>query len=454
VRDAIASPGPGRGLAVLQRGGGRNGGWIGPGGRRGGRADGRADGRVHGRARVLDRMVAQLEDSAPAAVHRGYACDVCALAPIRGVRFRCKVCADFDVCSECMNDAQEVVEAHAEHAFERWSQVEEVSPTQSERDGGARCGSALRRNRPAASPSPARAAAPLLSESLRERIAANRHAAQLKLAAKHAARRSAPPPPASRFDLGIDESSSEEEEAAAAAPLLPLPLPPLPAAPLPPPPLILSKRSLRINAKLRDNTSVRLARLDIDCGADLIVSRRTAVVVERAASVNSAKKLKRVVERLSELGALYERVVIIVEVARSDGRHDGASGNGEVRPAAHCALLELGYVRLLTSSGDASTAALVVELALHGARAGVALDFSRAFIDAAGDAAGGDGRVAATMRFLCSCHLGTAAALRCLAGGSVADALRARDGGDSDTSCFARYAARSIDARFFHGGSR
>jgi hypothetical protein len=37
----------------------------------------------------------------PKAVHIGVRCDLCAVTPIRGMRFTCSVCPDFDCCEEC-----------------------------------------------------------------------------------------------------------------------------------------------------------------------------------------------------------------------------------------------------------------------------------------------------------------------------------------------------------------
>jgi len=36
-----------------------------------------------------------------ASVHRGCQCNVCGIAPIRGIRYRCANCADFDLCESC-----------------------------------------------------------------------------------------------------------------------------------------------------------------------------------------------------------------------------------------------------------------------------------------------------------------------------------------------------------------
>lgn len=36
-------------------------------------------------------------------IHEGIECDGCLQLPIIGVRYKCKNCADFDLCSKCMN---------------------------------------------------------------------------------------------------------------------------------------------------------------------------------------------------------------------------------------------------------------------------------------------------------------------------------------------------------------
>jgi hypothetical protein len=47
--------------------------------------------------------------------HHGYVCDSCHAHPIRGMRWRCLNCADYDLCSDCyMRDKHDL-----DHAFER-----------------------------------------------------------------------------------------------------------------------------------------------------------------------------------------------------------------------------------------------------------------------------------------------------------------------------------------------
>lgn len=38
-------------------------------------------------------------------VHEGITCDICQASPIRGVRYRCSVCPDFDSCEACVDNA-------------------------------------------------------------------------------------------------------------------------------------------------------------------------------------------------------------------------------------------------------------------------------------------------------------------------------------------------------------
>ena len=47
-------------------------------------------------------------------IHHGIICDACESDPIRGLRFKCLECPDFDICEECYNK-----EFHKEHKMER-----------------------------------------------------------------------------------------------------------------------------------------------------------------------------------------------------------------------------------------------------------------------------------------------------------------------------------------------
>ena len=47
-------------------------------------------------------------------VHEGIECDGCEMNPIRGLRFKCLDCPDFDLCEECYNR-----EVHKHHKMKR-----------------------------------------------------------------------------------------------------------------------------------------------------------------------------------------------------------------------------------------------------------------------------------------------------------------------------------------------
>ncbi|XP_062594126.1 uncharacterized protein LOC134255618 [Saccostrea cucullata] len=59
------------------------------------------------------------------AYHKYYACDYCAESPIKGMRWRCLYCEDFDLCTMCyMDDEHEL-----DHAFERHEGMKSKSVT-------------------------------------------------------------------------------------------------------------------------------------------------------------------------------------------------------------------------------------------------------------------------------------------------------------------------------------
>jgi len=451
ARHAIESPGGVRhGFErVLQRSGRR--------GRRG---------RGGQQSRIIDRVVAQLEDDRAAVVHRGFRCDVCGVKPIRGIRLRCKVCADFDVCNDCANDADVVMEVHSRHEFERWSQPEVESPSQSQRQQ-----------------STAMAASSGLNEVQRSRMAENRRRAQEKLAAKkkqrlralsqvpsqaqsqsqsqapsqaasHAASQAMSQQAASqaaRFDLGLDSSSSSSDGDGDAGASDAAALHQRAASGLKgrsekqSVSLVLSKPSLSINSLLRSESSVRLEAMPLHCGADIVISQRTVVVVERASNVNNSKKLSPILERLAMLGATAERVVLVVESKASRASSwSGAVESSTIKAASLNAVLEMSQVQLVSSPNQRTTVGIVAGLVQREARAGVALDLPREMIAAVKDG----GRFEESLRFLCSCHLGTAAALQRLASiGSIANVVRQRADASSSGACFARYCERKVDAR-------
>lgn len=58
----------------------------------------------------------QVAHTLPATVvHRGVACDGCGAAPIRGMRYKCACCADYDLCQECVRTAR--ARHDAQHVF-------------------------------------------------------------------------------------------------------------------------------------------------------------------------------------------------------------------------------------------------------------------------------------------------------------------------------------------------
>jgi hypothetical protein len=49
----------------------------------------------------LGASVNRSEVGKPKAVHRGFTCDGCGAAPITGIRYRCSVRPDYDLCEVC-----------------------------------------------------------------------------------------------------------------------------------------------------------------------------------------------------------------------------------------------------------------------------------------------------------------------------------------------------------------
>jgi len=39
-------------------------------------------------------------------IHEGVTCDICLISPIVGIRYKCSVCPDFDLCQECQTTGQ------------------------------------------------------------------------------------------------------------------------------------------------------------------------------------------------------------------------------------------------------------------------------------------------------------------------------------------------------------
>ena len=57
---------------------------------------------------ILDQDKNKEED-----IHYGIVCDVCEMKPIRGVRYKCMECPDFDLCEGCHDK-----ELHKEHKMQ------------------------------------------------------------------------------------------------------------------------------------------------------------------------------------------------------------------------------------------------------------------------------------------------------------------------------------------------
>jgi hypothetical protein len=52
-------------------------------------------------------------------VHTGITCDQCGMSPIRGIRYRCSVCADYDLCGNCVQNPIESGRHESTHYFLR-----------------------------------------------------------------------------------------------------------------------------------------------------------------------------------------------------------------------------------------------------------------------------------------------------------------------------------------------
>ena len=48
-----------------------------------------------------DLPAAEMNDEEAEAVHENVACDGCEVAPIKGIRYKCSVCKNFDYCAQC-----------------------------------------------------------------------------------------------------------------------------------------------------------------------------------------------------------------------------------------------------------------------------------------------------------------------------------------------------------------
>ena len=52
-------------------------------------------------------------------IHNGIACDGCAMEPIKGERFKCSICPDYDLCGHCKLNGYRVQPCNEEHAMEQ-----------------------------------------------------------------------------------------------------------------------------------------------------------------------------------------------------------------------------------------------------------------------------------------------------------------------------------------------
>ena len=52
-------------------------------------------------------------------IHYGIACDVCEMNHIKGERFKCLICPDYDLCGNCKVKGYRVLPCNAGHEMER-----------------------------------------------------------------------------------------------------------------------------------------------------------------------------------------------------------------------------------------------------------------------------------------------------------------------------------------------
>ena len=74
---------------------------------------------------ILTAMVQELKNnktSSSNAIHSGVHCDMCKKQNIVGIRYKCVVCPDYDLCEECWNTKRK---EHTMHVQKLWCIVEE-----------------------------------------------------------------------------------------------------------------------------------------------------------------------------------------------------------------------------------------------------------------------------------------------------------------------------------------
>lgn len=47
------------------------------------------------------KLVKKVEKKKPEVIHYGYTCDGCNMSPIKGIRYKCSVRNDYDLCEAC-----------------------------------------------------------------------------------------------------------------------------------------------------------------------------------------------------------------------------------------------------------------------------------------------------------------------------------------------------------------
>lgn len=61
---------------------------------------------------MLSEYMMEKEKSQTEVVHHKIVCDTCEASPIKGIRYMCSVCADYDICADCERAGK-----HAEHTL-------------------------------------------------------------------------------------------------------------------------------------------------------------------------------------------------------------------------------------------------------------------------------------------------------------------------------------------------